>query len=88
MARSTAPMLAVGAIAAANNVILNDEPKNTLIKIGVGTGVAVGMLTLVGKASEDLAVGIAYIALAAILFVRLDPSVPSPVESFNNWWFK
>ena len=86
MARSTGIVLAVGAITMGNAVIVNGQPINW--RVPIATGIAAGMLSLVEKASEPLAVGIAYIALVTVLFVRVQPNVPAPVESFNTWWNK
>lgn len=86
MSRSTGVILAVGAISLGNAVIVNEQPINW--RIPIATGIAAGMLSLIEKASEPLAVGIAYIALVTVLFVRVQPNVPSPVESFNTWWNK
>lgn len=84
MARSTGVVLAVGAITMGNSVIVNEQEINW--RVPIATGIAAGMLALVEKVSEPLAVGIAYIALITVLFVRVQPNVPAPVESFNNWW--
>lgn len=84
MARSTGVVLAVGAITMGNSVIVNAQEINW--RVPIATGIAAGMLALVEKVSEPLAVGIAYIALITVLFVRVQPNVPAPVESFNNWW--
>lgn len=86
MARSTGVVLAVGAITMGNSVIVNEQPINW--RVPIATGIAAGMLSLVEKVSEPLALGIAYIALITVLFVRVQPNVPAPVESFNNWWNK
>lgn len=84
MARSTGPVLLVGGIVLANNVILNGKSPD--LKIAIGTGVAAGAFALLERISEPLAVGLAWTALVAVLFTRMDPAVPSPAESFNTWW--
>lgn len=86
MARTTGPILAVGAITLANNTVLNGRPFD--LRILVGAGVAAGAFALAERAYEPLAVGLAWVALAAVLFARMDPSIPSPIESFNAWWQK
>lgn len=83
MARSTGPMLAVGAITLLNETIVHDEPIDW--RIPVAAGVAAGMLALVERLSEGAAVGIAYTALITILLARVKPGVPSPVESVLDW---
>jgi drug/metabolite transporter (DMT)-like permease len=83
MSSSTGPILAVGAIVLGNEVIVHGEPIDW--RIVVGTGVAAGGLALVETWSPPVARGIAYIALITVLFARLRPNVPSPVESLLQW---
>ena len=79
MARSTGPILAVGAITMANRTLLHGKPVDW--RIPVATVAAAGVLSLVERVSPTLAVGIAWISLATILLARVDPKVPSPTES-------
>jgi hypothetical protein len=69
MARSTGPILAVGAITYANQVIGNGRPWNSELIIPVATGIAAGLLALAEKASPELAVGIAWISLVTSLLL-------------------
>lgn len=89
MARSTGPALALGGITWANQVIISknrpDDVFGTSARIVVGTGIAAGALALVEKASEQLAVGIAWVALVAVLFTRVGRQ-PSPTENLLRWW--
>lgn len=84
MARSTGPILAVGAITLANRTVFNDEPMDW--RIPVATGIAALLLSLAEKAVGDGAVWIAYLALGAVVLTRVDPSVPSPAESALKWF--
>jgi hypothetical protein len=84
--RSTGPILATGGIALFNEVILAGKPINW--RIPVGTAVAAGALALVENPLPELAVGIAWLALVGILFVRMDPNVKAPLENFADWWNK
>lgn len=84
MARTTGPILAVGGITLANNVILNSQPIDW--RIPVATAFAAGGFALAERVSEPLAVGVAWIALVAVLLTRITPGVPSPVESLAKWW--
>jgi hypothetical protein len=84
MARSTGPILAIGAITIGNNTLLNGEPFDW--RIAVATGGAAALFALVEKASPELAVGLSYIALVTILFARVNPKVPAPAESALKWW--
>jgi len=83
MARSTGPILAVGTITVVNNVIVNGKPMDW--RIPVMTAIAAGGFALAEKGWEEGAVALSYMALIAVLFARIDPKVPSPVESFLDW---
>ncbi len=84
MAKSTGPILAVGAISLGNEVLVAGKPMNW--RIPAATGIAAGILALAEKGWKDGAVALAYLALVTVLFVRTDPKVPAPVESFNKWF--
>lgn len=77
MARSTGPILAVGAISFGNQWIFN---KNVDFRIIAATGIAAAALAGLEHAIPELAVGIAYIALITIVFTRVDGK-PSPAEN-------
>lgn len=79
MAKSTGPALMIGAITLFNDVILNGQPFNWRVPVATGF-VALG-LAGVEHVSQELAVGLAWTALVAILFTRVNPSVPAPAES-------
>jgi hypothetical protein len=81
MARSTGPILAVGAVTLANQSLLAKNPQPIDFRIPVATAIAAGGLALLERLSEGLAVGIAYIALVAVLFARLDPKAGAPAEN-------
>ena len=84
MAKSTGPILAAGGITLTNRVIFNQQPVDW--QIIVATGILAGGMALVEKGSPELAVGLSWIALLTILLTRVDPTVPSPTESFVKWW--
>jgi hypothetical protein len=87
MARSTGPLLAVGAITVANQTVFNKQPINW--RIPIATGIVALSLSLVehtGKAGETFAVGLAWLALVTVLLTRTDPKTPSPVETALKWW--
>lgn len=89
MAKSTGPILATGAVAIFNRVILAEKPIDTqTLRILVGTGIAAAGLALLENASTELAVGIAWVSLVSVLFVRLDPNTPAPMEAFADWYNK
>jgi hypothetical protein len=76
-------MLAVGAITLANETVVHGRPIDW--RIPVATGIAAGMLALVERVSEQLAVGVAYVALVTLLLARVKSDVPSPTESLLKW---
>jgi hypothetical protein len=82
MSRSTGPILATGALAWTNAVLLGDEDKDGFwpptLSIGLATGVAAGVLSLAEKVSPGLAVGVAYLALLTTLMVRIPPDSRNP----------
>lgn len=84
MAKSTGPILAVGAITLANQVIFHDQPINW--RIPIATGIAAMGLALVEPAMGKAAPMLAWAALFTVVFVRVTPGVPSPVETLNSWW--
>lgn len=69
MADSTGPIVAVGVITAANDVIGNGQPWTRILSVGVATGIAAALLALAEHASRELAVGIAWIALIASFLI-------------------
>jgi hypothetical protein len=81
--RTTGPILAIGGITVANRVILNDKPFDW--KVPVATGITAGAFVFLEKAWEEAAVMLAWTAVVAVLLTRLDPGVPSPVESLNRF---
>ena len=83
MARSTGPILAAGTVTVVNRVVFNTEPVDWRVPIGVG--IAAVSLALLERASEPLAVGIAWIALITTLIAPVG-ATKSPVESALDWW--
>ena len=84
MSKTTGPILALGAVTVANRTVFNHKAMDWRIPIATGL-LAIGG-SLVEKAAGDLAEVLAWTALLATLVTRLDPSVPSPVESALAWW--
>lgn len=83
MAKTTGPVLAIGAITIANQTIFNDKPMDW--KLPIATGIAAGFFALLEKVSGKAATSVAYAALVTILLTRVN-NVPSPAESFLKWW--
>lgn len=84
MSRTTGPILALGAVTVVNQSVFNDEPMDWRIPIGTGL-LAIGA-SFVERAAPELAEVLAWTALLTALMTRLDPAVPSPVESALAWW--
>ncbi len=84
MAQTTGPVLAMGAITVANQVIFNGKDMDW--RIPIATGLVAGGFALMEKLSVQLASGLAWLSLVAVLFVRLKPDVPAPAESAVKWF--
>lgn len=90
MAGSTGPMVALGLVTWANGAILQPETVGDsqfkfATRVAVGTGIAAAGLSLVGKASPQLARGVAFVALVTALFTRYQGR-NSPVDNLLAWW--
>ena len=86
MAASTGPVIATGAIALFNTVVLKPGPPEHIPEIMLATAIVGGGLALFERVNEQLAVGIAWIALVTVMVTRLDPNTPSPIENFAKWY--
>lgn len=84
MSQTTGPILAIGAITVTNRTIFNG--KDVDWRSIVATGLAVVMFTGAEKVWADGAKMLAYTALVAVCLSRIEPDVPSPVESALKWW--
>lgn len=84
MSRTTGPILAVGAITMANQSIFHEEPVDW--RVPIATGMAALGFSALERALPDVARVLAWGTVAAVLLTRMDPKVPSPVESFLDWW--
>lgn len=86
MSATTGPVLAIGMITLANEVILNDKSMDW--RIPIGTGIAVGMFALMEKVWGAGAAALAWLALVTVLLTRVNPNTPSPAESALKWFNK
>lgn len=84
MSATTGPVLAIGAITMANRSLLHDKPVDW--RIPVATGLAAVLFSGAERVWADGARMLAYTALVAVCLSRIDPDVPSPVESALQWW--
>jgi hypothetical protein len=65
-------------------VLFHGEPMDW--RIPIATGITAMAFGLAEKAWEKGAVAMAYLALVTVLLTRLDPAVPAPVETINQWF--
>lgn len=82
--QTTGPILAIGAITVANASVFNDEEIDW--RVPVATGIAAMGFAAAERMWAPGARALAWTALVAICFTRIDPDVPSPVESMLLWW--
>lgn len=80
MAGPIGPMLAVTGISFGNQWLGNGDLD---LRILVGGAVATGGLALLGRISDELATGIAWIAFITLMFTRIGGK-PSPVENIGK----
>lgn len=84
MARTTGIVLATGALTVANQSIFHNQPIDW--RVPIATGMAAMGFALMERASPQVAVMVAWTGLIAVMFTRIDPKTPSPVESLMTWW--
>lgn len=85
MSVTTGPVLAAGAITVANTVVFNSEPMDWRIPVAA-TMLAGGFYLVERAIGADVAEVLAWTLLVTTLITRVDPNVPSPVESAVRWW--
>jgi hypothetical protein len=86
MSASTGPILAAGAVVIGNAVIVQNHPWSDQADVAVGTAVVAVALAIAEHAIPNAAVMFSWLILASVLLVRVKPNVPSPLESFADWW--
>lgn len=86
MSATTGPILATGALTIVNRTVFNGQSLDW--RIPIATGLAAIGFGLFEKAAPQVAVVLAWTTFLTVLLTRLDPTVPSPIESANNWWKK
>jgi hypothetical protein len=84
MAESTAPILAIGGITMVNRSVFNDEPWDW--RIPIATAISVGLFAAIEKPFPKFAVALAWLAVIGGTLGRVDPAVPSPIESAATWF--
>lgn len=84
MSQTTGPILALGGVTLFNSMILNNRPFDP--KVPIAVGIAAGAFALAEKGWPQGATALAWMAFVTVLITRVQPGVPSPVESLNTWW--
>lgn len=88
MSRTIGPVAAITGVTLFNDVIMHNVDIQKEQRVIVGGIVVAVSLALVEQIAPDLAVGVAWLGLVTVLLVRIDPKVPSPLETFANWYNK
>jgi hypothetical protein len=84
---STGPVVAAGLITVFNAAVLQGRPMdNHMIQTAIGTAVVAGGLSILENFLPGTAVLMGWVILGTVLLVRVDPSIPSPAESFEQWY--
>jgi hypothetical protein len=86
MSASTGPLMAAGGIVVFNATIVQGKAPITQTRVIVGTLIAAAGFSLAERAAPRAAVALAWLVLAGVLLVRVDPNTPAPLESFNQWY--
>jgi len=86
MSGSLGPIAAATAIVVANAVVVHDKTLTSQTRVVVGGAIAAAGLTLAERALPGTARAVAWLTLVTVLLVRTDPAVPSPAESFKDWY--
>ena len=84
MAKTTGIVVAIGGITLVNRTVFNNKPMDW--RVPVATGIAAIMFAGAEKAWPEGAKMLAWTALVAMTLTRVEPDVPSPVESALAWW--
>jgi hypothetical protein len=86
MSESMGPVLATGALTIANQTVFNGRPMDW--RVPVATGLAAIGFSLAERVWPKGAVVLAWTTFGTVLLTRIQPGVPSPVESALSWWNK
>ena len=86
MSRTLGPALAITGVTLFNDVIMHNVDIQKEQRVIVAGAIVAVSLSLFEQIAPDAATGIAWLGLVAVLLVRTDPKVPSPLETFANWY--
>lgn len=87
MAASTGPALAAGALTWANLTLFDNKGAFSLketARVALGTGGAIGALSLIERANRQFAVGLAYVLLITVALVPLPGQRETPLTRALN----
>lgn len=84
MAKSTGPILAVGAVTILDNQVLDGKPWAEALPVVLMTGVAALLLAGLEQLSPALATGLAWLALITRVFV-IGGASGNVATKFLNW---
>lgn len=82
MSKTTGVVLATGGLTLVNQSVFNGEPLDW--RVPIATGVAAIGFSLAERAWEEGAVILAWTAFLSVLLTRVNPKVPSPVETASR----
>lgn len=89
MAKSTGPILAIGAITIVNRSLIHNKPFEWSIPIATGFAAMIFAVLEKMPGGFGKAAGmLPWIGLLTVLLARTDPKTPSPIESLAAYWKK
>jgi len=88
MSASTGPILAAGAITIGNAVVLQGRSPVTQTRVVIGSVIAAGGLYLWEQIMPRTATAVSWLILVSVLFVRVEPNTPAPLENLGDWYQK
>jgi hypothetical protein len=83
MAASTGPILAIGAITMGRDILI--DRRDVDWRVPVATAISAVLFAGAEKAVGRVAAYVAYLALATVTLVRLDPKKPAPAEALVSF---
>jgi len=84
VSQTIGPILATGALTMANESLFHGKPVDW--RIPVATGLAALGFAAFEQVWPAGARMLAYTVLVTVVVTRVNPSVPSPIESAATWW--
>jgi hypothetical protein len=84
MSKTTGVVLAMGGVTIVNNTVFHNQPMNW--RIPVATGLAAVGFSAAERAWPTGAQILAWTAFLTVMLTRVNPHIPSPVESAIDWW--